>query len=297
MGMGACEIMHSLMALSTIWLLNLLSLAHPKVELTTVADDYAVFFERRKGKPVERVVVDGLVPGHKYNFQGKHFRTLNRPSGKLLSTFATVNDIHIGEIICGFDSKHPKRGPILKNEPGKMPYAEMMSRNAVEEILATKPDAVLVKGDITDAGKPEDFSKFFEIWGRFGSKLHWVCGNHDVHFQRPSAAEEMVRVDLPGVILAMLDTSILQQATGRVSAEQLAWLDDICKTADRPVLVFGHHHLWTSSEKNNPHYFGIDPADSEKLVALFRKHKCLVGYFCGHTHSSRIMMFPPTSRH
>jgi Icc protein len=261
---------------------------HPKMELETVGEDYAVFFKRQGNGVVEPIRVENLQAAHDYYIHGKHFSTLVRPSGKLLATFVTANDVHIGELICGFDSHHPDRGPILRNEPGKTPYAEMMSRNAVVEIAKLNPDAVLIKGDLTDAGLPADLKMFQEIWGTFGDKFHYVFGNHDVHSGRPFEAPRMVRVDLPGVILAALDTSIDRKATGQISAQQLEWLEQIAKTADRPVMVFGHHHIWNPRHKRDPNYFGINPTDSEKLIALFRQYKCFLGYFCGHTHSNKL---------
>jgi 3',5'-cyclic-AMP phosphodiesterase len=261
---------------------------HPNMSLESVGDDYAVFFKRQAGGVVEAIRVDGLQPNHHYYIHGKHFSTLARPTGKLLSTFVTVNDVHMGESVCGFDSRHPNRGPILHNEPGKIPYAEMMSRNAVSEIALLNPDAVLIKGDLTDAGKPADFKMFMDIWNSFGDKFHFVLGNHDVHSGRPFAAPRMVRIDLTGVILAALDTSIEGKATGQVSAENLEWLEELAKNADRPVMVFGHHHLWNSDHKRDPNYFGINPDDSEKVIALFHKYKCLLGYFSGHTHANKL---------
>ncbi len=262
--------------------------AHPHVDVATVGDDYAVLFRRGKGEIVEPIRITGLKPDHKYTYYGKHFRTLERPQGKLLSTFVTVNDTHIGEIICGYDSHHPDRGPILKNEAGKIPYAEMMSRNAVKEISELNPDAVIIKGDLTDAGLPEDLKAFTKIWEVFGNKTHWVLGNHDVHTKRPEGAPLMQQVDLPGVTLAILDTSIDQQATGQIRPEQLSWIEKIAKKADRPVMIFGHHHLWTSDKKRDAKFFGINPDDSEKLIAIMRENKKIVGYFCGHTHSNHV---------
>jgi predicted phosphodiesterase len=131
---------------------------------------------------------------------------------------------------------------------------------------------------------------FKKVWGEFGDRLHWVCGNHDVHFKRPAQSPLMVRVDLPGVILAMLDTSIEGKAAGQVSAEQLALLKNIAQSADRPVMVFGHHHIWDLATKRDPQFFGINPNDSEKLIELFRQEKCMIGYFSGHTHSNRLQV-------
>ena len=46
-------------------------------------------------------VYDGLEPDTDYEIDGFAFRTLPRPPGERLATFATVNDVHFGEIECG----------------------------------------------------------------------------------------------------------------------------------------------------------------------------------------------------
>ena len=66
------------------------------MELTTVADDHAVVHD---GLAVRHY--DGLQPDTLYELDGFAFRTLRRPEGRLLSTFATVNDVHFGEVECG----------------------------------------------------------------------------------------------------------------------------------------------------------------------------------------------------
>ncbi len=111
----------------------------------------------------------------------------------------------------------------------------------------------------------------------------------------PFADEPVQRVDLPGVILAVLDTAIPGRANGRIDADQLDWLDDLAAGADRPVLVFGHHHPWDpGSNERSPDYFGINPDDSEALVAVVARRPAIRGYFAGHTHRNRVRRFAAT---
>src|SRR5205807_10645518 len=56
------------------------------VELTTVSDDEAVFFD---GVTVHRL--EGLEPDTEHAFAGQTFRTLPRPAGERLATIATVD--------------------------------------------------------------------------------------------------------------------------------------------------------------------------------------------------------------
>jgi predicted phosphodiesterase len=259
------------------------------VELTTLADDEAVFYDG-----ASKLVHDGLDPATAYDLEGEAFRTLPRP-GERLATIATVNDVHFGEteagIIEGLDV-----GPILSAAEGEPPYPEMMNRAAIGEIVALGPDAVVAKGDLTTHGTKDEYGQFLAAYGdTFGDKLHHVRGNHDGYFGETFASDAPIEVTLPGVTLAILDTVIPRQTPGQVSAEQLDWLDELGARADRPVLVFGHHHVWNPASNQRPeNYFGINPDDSEALIEVFVRRPRLVGYFAGHTHRNRVRRFAAT---
>ena len=81
-----------------------------------------------------------------YELDGFRFRTLPRPGGERLATFATVNDVHFGETECGV-IEGLEIGPIFTAEPGEPPYPDTMNGAAIEEIAAIDPDRVLVKGE------------------------------------------------------------------------------------------------------------------------------------------------------
>ena len=257
------------------------------LEVTTVADDEAVVFD---GAVVRRY--DGLEPDREYEFDGVSFRTLPRPGGERLAVVATVNDVHFGETECGV-LEGLELGPILQSEPGEPPYPETMNRGAIEEIMALEPDAVVAKGDLTTHGSADEYQAFIEHYGTaFGERLHHVRGNHDASTGASFASDAPLEVELPGVRLALLDTVIPEHHTGQVTGEQLEWLDELGAGSDRPVLVFGHHHVWSpESTKREETYFGINPDDSEKLVDVIARRPALIGYFAGHTHRNRVRRF------
>jgi predicted phosphodiesterase len=262
-------------------------------EVTTVGDDFAEVFWGG-----ESTRYDDLEPATEYTFDGVTFTTLERPPGERLSTFATVNDVHFGETICGYESNMPDAGPTFSSLPGERPYPEVMNEAAVEEIAAVDPDVVLVKGDLTNDGTEEEYADFLRCYvGAFGDRLHHIRGNHDAYRGQTYAPEDHFRVDLPGAILAVLDTTVPFSPSGGVEDDQLEWLDDLAAGAegDRPVLVFGHHHPWAPGSKSRPEtYFGINPDDSEKLVAVAARRPAIAGYFCGHTHRNRVRRFAET---
>jgi 3',5'-cyclic-AMP phosphodiesterase len=252
-------------------------------ELTTVADDEAVIHH---GTEVRRY--DGLAPGTDHEIDGFAFRTLP-DLGERLATVTTVNDVHFGEEVCGvLDGLDA--GPVYRSEPGEDPYPEVMNRGAIADMAAIDPDVVIVKGDLTCTGTGEEYAQFLAAYEpAFGDRLVHVRGNHDGYYGGTYAAEPTQRVDLPGVTLAVLDTTDPGKTPGRVTAEQLAWLDDLAGTADRPVLLFGHHHVWSPDSRQRPEsYFGILPDPSERLVEVVARHPRILGYFAGHTHRNRV---------
>ena len=258
-------------------------------ELTTVADDEAVVHD---GTEVR--VYDGLVPDTHYEIDGFTFRTLPR-LGERLATVATVNDVHFGETTCGI-IQGLDIGPVFSSEPGEDPYPEVMNRGAVAEMQALDPVVVVVKGDLTAKGTLEEFAAFLATYEpAFGDRLVHVRGNHDGYYGESYAAAPTQRVDLPGVTLAVLDTTAPLETPGQVTAEQLEWLDDLGGTADRPVLLFGHHHVWSPDSRQRPDtYFGIMPDPSEQLVAMVARHPRILGYFAGHTHRNRVRKISST---
>jgi 3',5'-cyclic AMP phosphodiesterase CpdA len=230
---------------------------------------------------------------------GLTVRTLDRPPGELLSTVATANDVHFGETVCGVVDGTDV-GPVFSSEPGETPYPELMNAAAVAEMAALRdgagPDAVVVKGDLTAAGTQAEYEAFLACYEpAFGARLHHVRGNHDGYHGGTYASQPVQEVVLPGVTLAVLDTTRQGETPGQVTGEQLEWLDELGARADRPVLVFGHHHPWDPGSNSRPaSYFGISPDDSERLVEVVGRRPSLVGYFAGHTHRNRVRRFAPT---
>jgi 3',5'-cyclic AMP phosphodiesterase CpdA len=259
-------------------------------ELTTVADDEAVAFDGASMR-----VYDELRPDTEYTLDGLDVRTLPRP-GALLCRFATVNDVHFGETECGVIGGM-EADPVLSVPEGADPYPEVMNRGAIAEMSALDAAAVVVKGDLTCRGTVEEFERFLSFYEpAFGERLHYVRGNHDAYHGATFGDEAPFAVELPGVRLAVLDTARPGYASGRVSADQLEWLDDLATLDDdRPVLVFGHHHVWSpESRSREPGYFGVNPDDSDLLVDLVARRPAIVGYFAGHTHRNRVRRFART---
>jgi Icc protein len=256
------------------------------IEVTTVSDDHAVLHD---GLRVVRA--DGLNPDTGYEIEGVAFRTLPRPGGQRLATVATVNDVHFGETACGV-LHGVDLGPILEAAPGEPPYPETMNRAAAAEIALCQPDAVVAKGDLTAHGSDDQLRSFLDCYASvFGDRLWYVKGNHDVvkGADHTFSAPATIEIELPGVTLAALDTSVPGAADGALSDDQLEWLDELAARSDAPMLVFGHHHC-----DLGPPSAGIRRPDAERLVEVAARRRAFAGYFAGHTHRNRVQRFPAT---
>ena len=254
------------------------------MDITTVTDDCIVIHD---GQRVERRT--GLTPDTDYDIDGVTVRTLKRPAGELLCRFATVNDVHFGEVEAGRLDEN-STGPVRRVPEGAEPYPEVMNRSAAAEMLAINPDAVIVKGDLSVDGRAEEWAAFEACYRQpFGDRLHVVRGNHDSYHHQDAYTGDSV-VELAGLTVALLDTAIPGETTGRVTQDQADWLDAVCADSDAPVIAMGHHQQWVGQAggRRSESYFGLHPDGSDLLDEVAVHRASLLAYAAGHTHRHRV---------
>lgn len=254
------------------------------MDVTTVADDLAVLHD---GLQVHRF--EGLRAATEYTLAGVDVRTLPAPPGERWCRFATVNDVHFGESEAGRVDDLTD-GPIRRPEPGAEPYPEVMNRAAAAEMAAIDPVAVIAKGDLSADGEVREWDAFERCYRTpFGDRLYAVRGNHDAYRHQDVYAGDQW-IELPGVAVALLDTTIPGATSGTITREQLDWLDEHCATATTPVLVMGHHQQWIGAgdRAREDDYFGLHPDASDALDELALRRTAVVAYAAGHTHRHRV---------
>jgi 3',5'-cyclic-AMP phosphodiesterase len=260
------------------------------MELTTVADDFAVLHD---GESVHRFT--DLASGQVHVLAGVEVATLARPAGALLCKFATVNDVHFGETVCGILDGDPAVAG-RRRPAGTTPYPELMNAAAADEMAAIEPAAVVVKGDLTVDGTHDEFAAFEACYrSSFGERLWAVRGNHDAYRGQQEYAGDQT-IELPGVTVALVDTVIPTKTTGRFDAAQAEWLRHVAsaaRRAGRVVMVMGHHQNWAGG-RPSPEYFGINPPDSERLASVIAAEPAIVAYAAGHTHRHRVRTMAAT---
>jgi len=250
-------------------------------ELTTVSDTSAVFHDG-----TEVISFSNLEPDTEYTEHGITFRTLARPAGELLSVFTTVNDVHFGETEAGRIDDNTN-GPIQRALPGETPYPITMNTGAIAEMKALNPDMVIVKGDLSVDGTMDELETFRRLYiGTFADKLRVVRGNHDAYKgQREFMGDQWIQLN--GLAIALLDTTIPTETTGRIDPEQFEWLESRLSSSTTPVMIMGHHQQWIEGPRSDD-YFGIHPDSSDQLTDLVTKHSCVIAYTAGHTHRHRV---------
>jgi 3',5'-cyclic-AMP phosphodiesterase len=254
------------------------------MDVTTVADDLVVMHE---GTVAHRFT--GLDPGTEHRFFDLPVRTLDRPGGALRCRFATVNDVHFGEIEAGRIDDLVE-GPVQRVAPGADPHPEVMNHAAAAEMSEVDLEVVIVKGDLSADGTAEEWAAFEACYRTpFGDRLRVVRGNHDAYQHQDAYAGDQW-IELPGLMVALLDTVIPGETTGRITPEQIDWLDARISPTDRPVLLMGHHQQWIAGPggSRSDGYFGLHPDSSDALDDLCVRHDAVVGYAAGHTHRHRV---------
>ncbi len=202
---------------------------------------------------------------------------------------------------------------------GERHYRESLPKLAAAVAWLAKKDLAftLHLGDFID----RDFTGFatlLPVLDGLGHPVKHLLGNHDYTVADGEKARIAATLAMPhdhyafhrgGVRFVMLDTNersiykYLQGSTGQVegeamlakmvavgapaaqpwnggvSAKQLAWLEDELAQADaakQRVIVCGHHPLLPAN--------AMCAWDSEGVLGVLDRHRCVVAYFNGHHH-------------
>lgn len=116
------------------------------------------------------------------------------------------------------------------------------------------PDAIVFTGDLADRGEPDAYRRLRDIVDPvaddLGAKVVWVMGNHD---ERRAFRTELLDepasdapvdavIDIDGLRIVTLDTTVPGHHHGEVSAGQLAWLQGVLATPATHGTILAMHH-------------------------------------------------------
>ncbi len=167
-------------------------------------------------------------------------------------------------------------------------------RRAVEAILSLpdRPDALLVSGDLTDNGAPEEYRRVRELLEPLGLTPHVLPGNHDLRgplreaFGVPGEGDEPVSyaVDLGPLRLVCLDSTIPGAEGGSLDGGRGEWLDAaLAEEPDKPTVV-ALHHPPLHTEIPTFERIGLAPESRADLAEVLSRHPQVLRIVAGHVH-------------
>jgi Icc protein len=169
-------------------------------------------------------------------------------------------------------------------------YRQELLRSAIDELNAARPDLVVIAGDLTDDGYPDQYPLALEELSRLACPhVVRVPGNHDarnvgyVLFEDTfGARDSRLRLELGGqsVALVAVDSSKPDLDEGEIGREHYAWIEEGLRGDADLRLFVCHHHLvpipGTGREQNQVR-------DAGDVLALLRR--CAVDLvLAGHRH-------------
>jgi Icc protein len=159
---------------------------------------------------------------------------------------------------------------------------------AVEAVLALRraPDAVLVSGDIGDAGSPAEYARARELLAPLPMPVHALPGNHD---DRDALAEAFgpgapYTAAIGEARLVVCDTTLAGRMEGSLDRERRGWLEaELAAARGHPVILAMHHPpLLTGIPALDE--IGLPPQDREALGELLARSPHVARVVAGHVH-------------
>ncbi len=168
---------------------------------------------------------------------------------------------------------------------------------AIERLnaLSPRPDVAIATGDLTSAGRPEQYAVLATYLAALEMPLYLLPGNHDERGPLLEAfagryglvddGGDFVRtvIDDGPMRLVSLDTSVAGHHHGAIAEERAAWLDESLATAsEKPTLIFTHHPPFETGIWWMDRIGILDGLD--RLAGVLGRHRQVIGMVAGHLH-------------
>ncbi|MHC2439375.1 phosphodiesterase [Bradyrhizobium sp. USDA 4451] len=189
--------------------------------------------------------------------------------------------------------------------PGTLAYGRVDTVKALERCIAAlnafapAPDFVVISGDLVDTPSVEEYDYLKRLLAPLRVPFAGIPGNHDsrewmraafpaaryVHAAGPLDQ----KIEVNGLDLLLLDSSVAGKPHGMLEASTLQWLDAALATGDgRPALLFLHHPpfkggIW--------HMDRQDLFNADALAEIVRRHPRVRLIGCGHVHRAMLTTF------
>jgi 3',5'-cyclic-AMP phosphodiesterase len=168
--------------------------------------------------------------------------------------------------------------------------------------LSRRPDAVIVSGDLVDAGSPGEYVKLRRLLAPLAMPVYLIPGNHDDRDNLRAAFADWPFMPARGFLhytvehlpvrFVFMDTHRVGEVGGEICPERLAWLDArLSEQPRRPTVIVMHHP---------PFLTGIARMDEWGLIGLdafgdiVARHGQIERILCGHLHRPMVLRWRGT---
>jgi 3',5'-cyclic AMP phosphodiesterase CpdA len=208
----------------------------------------------------------------------------------ILAQFAILGDSHLNHATTGEEAT----------------YASHFEK-AIKQVNAAGVNFVLIAGDLTQSGKPDEFSQCKTEISKFSVPVWVVPGNHDVGnkffpfdkgehitLTRLESYEKQIgpswsSADCAGVHIVCINSSLL--GSGFEQEKQMwAFLEkELGASTLKPTILLMHYPLFLRDPDETGNYWNLEPVQRARLLCLLKKsnikmvlsahlHKPLVKY-------------------
>ena len=165
---------------------------------------------------------------------------------------------------------------------------------AVEAILRLpqRADALVISGDLTQNGTPEEYARVRELVAPLDLEPHVLPGNHDRRgrlreaFGLPGTGEEHAShaVDLGPLRLICLDSIIPGEEAGSLDGGRTEWLDrTLAEEREKPTVIAMHHPPLSTAIPSFD-AIGLAPEWRPQLAEVLVRHPQVLRVIAGHVH-------------
>ncbi|MEW5767928.1 MAG: metallophosphoesterase family protein [bacterium] len=241
-------------------------------------------------------VIRSLEPQQAYEFRMvdqdgnpttiNYFKTLKKPGGKYLFSFAAAADLH-------YSPQRERKDGML------FPVSGDIVRELVREVNDGAVDFTILMGDLTHTGSEVEFEFVKSELTKLKGEVYAVIGNHDIK----GDAWQSSFSQISGQITRYYSFNhkgwhfvILDSSKGNIDQDQLDWLKgDLDKYKTKPTMVFLHHwvnrmsimdDLASAMWGKSSHIVGSRFIDNHaQLQAIFESYPQVVSVHSGHVHT------------
>jgi 3',5'-cyclic-AMP phosphodiesterase len=189
--------------------------------------------------------------------------------------------------------------------PDTLAYGRVDTAKALERCVAAlnefrpAPDFVVISGDLADTPTSEEYDYLKRLLAPLKLPVAGIPGNHDsrelMRAAFPQADYALAsgplnqRIEIAGLDLVLLDSSVPGKPFGELEAPTLQWLEaTLASSTDRPALLFLHHPpfqtgIWHMDRQNL--------LNASDLAPIVRCHPRVQLIATGHVHRATFTMF------